>query len=140
MVRSALFTCNCPPLSGEYYLCTLLLFHSSSKILSSISGRKEVYERRTIRSNCRNGLRYVRKISVENCECARSDYICDFGFRKDAAWTESCVKNPDFGHDPYAVPSDCKPGRFYNRTRGYVKIRGDTCAGGRAKVGRHNNR
>ena len=109
-----------------------------SKILSSISGRKEVYERRTIRSNCRNGLRYVRKISVENCECARSDYICDFGFRKDAAWTESCVKNPDFGHDPYAVPSDCKPGRFYNRTRGYVKIRGDTCAGGRAKVGRHN--
>ena len=94
---------------------------------SSISGRKEVYERRTIRSNCRNGLRYVRKISVENCECARSDYICDFGFRKDAAWTESCVKNPDFGHDPYAVPSDCKPGRFYNRTRGYVKIRGDTC-------------
>ena len=90
-----------------------------------------MYERRTIRSNCRNGLRYVRKISVENCECARSDYICDFGFRKDAAWTESCVKNPDFGHDPYAVPSDCKPGRFYNRTRGYVKIRGDTCAGGR---------
>ena len=95
-----------------------------------------MYERRIIRSNCRNGLRYVRKISVENCECARSDYICDFGFRKDAAWTESCVKNPDFGHDPYAVPGDCKPGRFYNRTRGYVKIRGDTCAGGRAKVGK----
>ena len=93
-----------------------------------------MYERRIINSNCRNGLRYSRKISVENCECARSDYICDFGFRKDHAWTESCVKDPVFNHDPYAVPDDCKPGRFYNRTRGYIKIRGDTCADGRARV------
>ena len=41
-----------------------------------------MYERRIINSNCRNGLRYGRKISVEKCQCARSDYICDFGFRK----------------------------------------------------------
>ena len=99
-----------------------------------------MYERRIINSNCRNGLRYAGKISVETCYCDRSDYICDFGFHNDQAWwdskarTHSCVKNPDFDHDPYAVPDECKPGRFYNRTRGYVKIRGDTCVDGRATV------
>lgn len=33
-------------------------------------------------------------------------------------------------YDPYKVPSTCKPGQFYNRTKGYRKISGDMCVGG----------
>jgi hypothetical protein len=87
-----------------------------------------------INSNCYNGLTYERAVSVETCGCDRSDYLCDFGFRKQEAWKEVCVKDPDYDHDPYAEPGDCKAGRFYNRTRGYIKIRGDTCLEGKAKV------
>lgn len=32
--------------------------------------------------------------------------------------------------DPYAVPPTCKPGEFYNRTKGYRKIEEDVCQGG----------
>ena len=45
-----------------------------------------------------------------------------------------CVKDPKFHHDPYEPPSQCPSGEFYNLTRGYVKIRGDSCEGGHAKV------
>ena len=59
--------------------------------------------------------------------------MCDFGFKKQGVWHEGCVKDPDFaGHDPYDPPGNCQPGQLYNRTRGYLKIRGDTCAGGLA--------
>ena len=36
--------------------------------------------------------------------------------------------------DPFAVPETCKPGQFYNRTKGYFKIPDDECVGGRAKM------
>lgn len=32
--------------------------------------------------------------------------------------------------DPYEIPKTCKPGQFYNRTKGYRKISGDSCVDG----------
>ena len=32
------------------------------------------------------------------------------------------------------IPEQCPPGQFYNLSRGYIKIRGDTCVGGDAKL------
>ncbi|XP_037803738.1 sortilin-related receptor-like isoform X3 [Penaeus monodon] len=93
-------------------------------------GRKEVYERRIGHSNCYNGKNYDRPISVENCPCNREDFECDYGY-KDNMGTQICTVDSSFNFDPHAVPLSCKPGEFYNRTKGYRKIPGDTCEGGR---------
>ncbi|ROT66468.1 hypothetical protein C7M84_015499 [Penaeus vannamei] len=93
-------------------------------------GRKEVYERRIGHSNCYNGQNYDRPISVENCPCNREDFECDYGY-KDNMGTQLCTVDSSFNFDPHAVPLSCKPGEFYNRTKGYRKIPGDTCEGGR---------
>ena len=34
----------------------------------------------------------------------------------------------------FQIPDHCPAGQFYNLTRGYIKIRGDTCVGGDAKL------
>ncbi|XP_042893587.1 sortilin-related receptor-like isoform X2 [Penaeus japonicus] len=93
-------------------------------------GRKEVYERRIGHSNCYNGQNYDRPISVENCPCNREDFECDYGY-KDNMGTQECAVDSSFNFDPHEVPPSCKPGEFYNRTKGYRKIPGDTCEGGR---------
>lgn len=41
-----------------------------------------------------------------------------------------CIRNKSITYDPYAVPKTCEPGQFYNRTKGYRKIEGDTCTTG----------
>ena len=68
----------------------------------------------------------------------RTDYLCDYGFMLDqheltlSSSSSACVKDPAFPeHDVYAVPASCAPGGTFNRTRGYIKIRGDSCEGGR---------
>ena len=98
-----------------------------------ILGRKEVYERRVVRSNCYSGRGYERRVTAENCGCDRSDYLCDFGFRPEGTWHDGCIKDAKFEHDAYAPPEVCPVGTYYNRTRGYIRIRGDTCSGGLAK-------
>lgn len=92
-------------------------------------GRKQVYERRIPHANCYNGIDYDRPVSVENCPCNRDDFECDFGFKI----TDSldCAEDTDDAINPYDVPAVCLPGHFYNRTRGYRKVPGDTCEGGR---------
>ena len=114
--------------------------NTQGKHRNCLLGRKEVYERRMVKTNCYNGREYERRILSENCECERSDYICDFGFKKDECsqplsfqCSNACVKDEKFsGYDPYRPPATCKPGSKYNQTRGYLKIRGDTCVGGKA--------
>ncbi|XP_045625309.2 sortilin-related receptor isoform X2 [Procambarus clarkii] len=93
-------------------------------------GRKQVYERRAPHKNCFNGINYDRPILVENCPCDREDFECDFGFA-DNMTSHECIKDKEDRVDPYAVPNTCKPGHFYNRTKGYRRIPGDTCEGGR---------
>lgn len=93
-------------------------------------GRKQEYERRISHSNCYSGVNYDRPVSVKNCPCDRDDFECDFGFFVDSQ-SQKCIKDKDDTIDPYAIPSTCKPGGFYNRTKGYRIIPGNTCEGGR---------
>jgi len=41
--------------------------------------------------------------------------------------TGLCIRNGTLDVDPYKVPSPCRPGKTYQRTKGYVKIDGDVC-------------
>lgn len=52
----------------------------------------------------------------------------DVGFREDEA-SRQCVREGEV--DPYAVPTNCTEGAFYRRTKGYRRVSGDTCEGGR---------
>lgn len=82
-------------------------------------GRREFYERRSVKVNCYNGKDFERVVTVVNCGCDRSDYICDFGFKKDEAWSDACIKDDSFTDaDLYAPPANCEPHKFYNQTRG----------------------
>ncbi|XP_040564909.1 sortilin-related receptor [Lepeophtheirus salmonis] len=107
--------------------------NSYGKHKNCLLGRKQIFERRMVHSNCYNGLDYVRTIKVENCDCERSDFHCDFGFIPDPSSPETCIANPTFNHtDLYEKPR-CLPGETYVRKTGYVKIPGDTCIGGKEK-------
>ncbi|XP_071441297.1 sortilin-related receptor-like isoform X2 [Hetaerina americana] len=92
-------------------------------------GKKEVFLRRISHSNCYNGRDFDRPIKIENCECDAEDFQCDDGFERNLDFHQ-CLKNKTPNFDPYAVPSSCRPGQMYNRTKGYVKIPGDSCEGG----------
>lgn len=45
-----------------------------------------------------------------------------------------CIRNKSELYDPYAVPPTCTYGAFYNRTKGYRKIDGDSCVGGNERA------
>uniref|UniRef100_A0A2M4B8R2 Sortilin-related receptor n=1 Tax=Anopheles marajoara TaxID=58244 RepID=A0A2M4B8R2_9DIPT len=94
-------------------------------------GRQDTYQRRKPHVNCHNGVDYERPIRQEVCECNRWDFECDFGFEQTGQKRSFCVFNRTVaGYDPYAIPASCKPGEYYNRTRGYRKIEGDVCVDG----------
>ncbi|CAG9863395.1 unnamed protein product [Phyllotreta striolata] len=92
-------------------------------------GKQTTYQRRMPLANCLIGLDYVREISSVNCECDLNDFECDFGFAK-AGSPSRCVRESNATVDLYKVPPTCKPGDYYNRTKGYRKISGDACIGG----------
>lgn len=101
--------------------------------MTCVLGRKETYQRRSAHINCYQGVEYDRKVTVKNCLCDAIDYQCDYGFMKFGT-PYHCIRNKTIvGYDPYAVPNDCQPGTFYNRTKGYMKIVDDECIGGLAR-------
>jgi hypothetical protein len=57
--------------------------NSVGKHRNCLLGRKEIYERRMVNTNCYNGRDREKLVTVENCVCDRSDYQCDFGFVRD---------------------------------------------------------
>nr|CAI5865438.1 unnamed protein product [Callosobruchus analis] len=98
-----------------------------------VLGEQTTYEKRMPNALCLNGLDYVRVVSKQKCGCDYNDFECDFGFMKLGS-PPRCVFDKNLtkavGYDPYKPPSTCKPGSFYNRTKGYRKISGDVCVGG----------
>jgi hypothetical protein len=44
--------------------------------------------------------------------------------------TGLCIHNGTLDVDPYKVPSSCRAGSTYQRTKGYVKIADDVCTVG----------
>ncbi|CAK9806758.1 Sortilin-related receptor [Anthophora plagiata] len=102
-------------------------------VMSCVLGRKETYQRRAARANCYTGVDYDRPIKTEICPCDFNDYQCDFGFERDGN-PYHCIRTKSMRfYDPYAIPSTCAPGNFYNRTKGYKKIADDECVGGLAR-------
>ncbi|KAF6211596.1 hypothetical protein GE061_012109 [Apolygus lucorum] len=97
--------------------------------MSCIMGRKETYQRRIRHTKCFNGRDYDRPTKMEQCSCDIEDFECDYGFLRHIS-SPDCIRNKTSSFDPYAVPEDCKPGGFYERTKGYRKIDGDVCVGG----------
>ncbi|KAG8190914.1 hypothetical protein JTE90_014395 [Oedothorax gibbosus] len=100
--------------------------HSPNR--SCLLGREEIYERRISHTSCYNGQNYERPVLVENCHCEREDYECDFGFKTDVA--NNCIRDEESEADPKQVPETCLTNSYYNRTKGYRRIPGDTCSGG----------
>ncbi|XP_026730796.1 sortilin-related receptor isoform X2 [Trichoplusia ni] len=113
------FTRNCTDEDYKYW--------SPSPPNSSVScvlGTRNTFQRRLAHTNCYNGIDYDRPFKKETCECSRRDFECDFGFMLSG---NECIHNKSAKYDPYALPSDCQPGHFYKRTKGYRKIDGDVC-------------
>ncbi|KAG7199404.1 hypothetical protein KM043_014034 [Ampulex compressa] len=106
---------------------------SDQPYMSCVLGRRDTYQRRAARANCYIDVNYDRPVKVDICPCDFNDYQCDVGFMRGAS-PYHCVRNTALvSHDPYSVPSDCEPGKFYNRTKGYIKISDDVCVGGLAR-------
>lgn len=103
--------------------------HNGDSFMPCILGMQETYQRRKAHTNCHNGLDYQRPIRQEVCQCNYWDFECDFGFSR-ATSSKGCIRNKTVIFDPYSIPASCKPGGFYNRTKGYRKIEGDVCIDG----------
>lgn len=100
--------------------------------MACVLGRKETYQRRAARANCYTGTNYDRPVKLDICQCDAKDYECDRGFFK-STLPYHCIRYKPSEFDPYAIPESCKPGSFYNRTKGYRKIEDDDCSGGLAR-------
>lgn len=92
--------------------------------VSCVLGTRNTFQRRLAHTNCYNGINYDRPFKKEICECSRRDFECGFGFMLSG---NECIRNKSVNYDPYAIPSDCRPGHYYDRTKGYRKIDGDVC-------------
>ncbi|XP_055389216.1 sortilin-related receptor-like [Condylostylus longicornis] len=94
-------------------------------------GKQQKFQRRAPRSNCYNGKDFEPQIITDICLCNAWDFECDFGFTRLNS-NSPCTFNKSIQHiyDPYKIPNYCRPGGYYNRTRGYRKIEGDVCYGG----------
>uniref|UniRef100_A0A1Y1LMI9 Sortilin-related receptor n=1 Tax=Photinus pyralis TaxID=7054 RepID=A0A1Y1LMI9_PHOPY len=101
----------------------------SRNYVPCVLGKQVTYERRIPHANCYVGLNYVRQISYQPCDCDALDFECDFGFMRSGK-PFHCIRNKTTVENPYEVPSTCKPFQFYNRTKGYRKISGDSCVAG----------
>lgn len=94
-------------------------------------GRKQIYQRRIPNHKCYNGRGYIRPVTERTCACERSDFECDFGYVVDPKSLEKDCIRDNSETSPGVKPEWCKPAeKFYNKTRGYRKIPGDTCEEG----------
>uniref|UniRef100_A0A8C3HEW2 Sortilin 1 n=1 Tax=Chrysemys picta bellii TaxID=8478 RepID=A0A8C3HEW2_CHRPI len=111
---------------------TIWLAHSSepgSRTDGCVLGYKEQYLRLRKSSVCQNGRDYVTMKQPSVCPCTLEDYLCDFGYFRPENQSV-CVEQPELkGHDL----EFCLYGRQeLLTTRGYRKIPGDKCSGGKS--------
>ncbi|MCL4122654.1 UNVERIFIED_CONTAM: hypothetical protein GTU68_028010, partial [Idotea baltica] len=79
---------------------------------------------------CFNGLDYDQPVSSLNCPCTRHDYECHFAFHLNTSTNKCDAGDTHNLVGLTTVPMSCTKGEFYNRTKGYRKVPGDTCVGG----------
>ncbi|KAK4886327.1 hypothetical protein RN001_002598 [Aquatica leii] len=94
-----------------------------------VLGKQVTYQRRIPHANCYVGVNFDRPISFQSCDCDALDFECDFGFLRTGK-PFHCIRNKTTIENPYEIPTTCRPGQFYNRTKGYRKISGDSCVAG----------
>ncbi|KAF9551404.1 Oligoxyloglucan reducing end-specific cellobiohydrolase [Agrocybe pediades] len=91
-------------------------------------GRQTLYHRRARQANCVVGkLPKAAEKIVNNCECRKADFECEFNYVKDS--NDNCVLVP--GTTPLADDDSCSDGGdfWYERTP-YRKIPYSSCEGG----------
>lgn len=121
------FTSNC---TEDDYKFWAPKSHNGDSFMPCVLGRQDTYQRRKAHANCHNGRDYVRPVRQEICTCSSWDYECDAGFSRSSPHS-GCIRDRALTNfDPFAIPGYCKPGQFYNRTKGYRKIEGDECVDG----------
>lgn len=121
------FTSNCTDDDYKFWVPTS---NHGDSFMPCVLGRQDTYQRRKALSNCFNGKDYVRPIKQEICKCSGWDYECDAGFVRSGSG-QNCIQDKTLHNfDPFSIPSSCKPGQSYNRTKGYKKIVGDECVDG----------
>lgn len=107
---------------------------SGTSIMPCILGLQESYKRRLPAANCYNGVDFSRPKSTQVCECNVWDFECDFGFKR-ISKNAPCIRDRSIiSYDPYKIPQSCRPGQFYNRTKGYRKLDDDVCINGLSTV------
>ncbi|KAF5282013.1 hypothetical protein FQA39_LY00537 [Lamprigera yunnana] len=97
-----------------------------------VLGKQAIYQRRIRHTNCYVGVNFERPVSLQPCDCDVVDFECDFGFLR-VGKPFHCIRNKTTIENPYEIPASCRPRHFYNRTKGYRKISGDSCVGGYEK-------
>lgn len=100
-------------------------------------GRRQKYQRRAINTVCLLGRNISQPVSVQSCPCSRLDYQCDYGYVESSEGEiKPCVPDPNLpvlNHTLHRdVPKQClavprNQSAFYNVSRGYLRIGGDTC-------------
>ncbi|XP_012935564.1 sortilin-related receptor [Aplysia californica] len=97
-----------------------------------LMGHLTEYQRKIANAACYNGQGFVREVQKKNCSCTREDFECDYGF-KESVFGLTCSLDPSVpASQIHQIPTSCHPGSFYESTRGYRKVSGDTCQGGEA--------
>lgn len=93
-------------------------------------GSTQIFHRKIAAKKCFNGEFFQRVSSQINCPCKWSDYECETGYLRDHFESGSfkCIPDDTFG-DAFDAGM-CKPGRMFNRTKGYRKVAGNVCEGG----------
>lgn len=122
------FSYNCTKKDYKFWSPTTSKDHLKT---SCVLGQTQIFQRRAPKANCYNGMNYDRPSQTLTCDCDIEDYTCDHGF----TWfsnSKQCIRNKTSSFDPYLIPSFCKPGLMYNRTKGYRLIPGDKCKYGRS--------
>lgn len=102
---------------------------TGDSIVPCVLGLQETYQRRASHAKCYNGKNYDRPYSSEVCQCGTWDFECDYGFTR-LNINSPCIRNQSLQYDPYKIPDLCRPGEYYNRTKGYRLIEGDVCVDG----------
>ncbi|KAF0982372.1 hypothetical protein FDP41_011302 [Naegleria fowleri] len=99
-------------------------------------GRVVEYTRRKRSAKCFNPqLTEDRPIKIKNCECTYADYDCDYGYDKklnqDRTSFTCTALSPQLEEESKSPSlSSCQTERYYNESRGFARLPGNTCVGG----------
>ncbi|NXP81546.1 SORC2 protein, partial [Ramphastos sulfuratus] len=96
-----------------------------------IMGQQRSFRKRKISSWCIKGRSFTSALTSRVCECAHSDFLCDYGFERSVPLkSESSKCFADFWYNPEAPPEDCVLGQAYTSSTGYRKVVSNVCEGG----------